>query len=615
MGLRYVGFRVKYGLQQKAGVLEKKFPINPSPKNYISLEEWKKNTPVFFFQGKEDLNFEHKLSQDLKDRIIKLKNGEVCFFSKSWRALDKNEPWHANPDTGFKYDTCTHWSKVNDYSTSAGDIKFVWEKARFSWLYDMIRYDYHSQEDQAEFVFKEIIDFITKNPINQGPQYKCSQEISLRILNWTFALYYYKNNEALTEEVFQQIMHSIYWQLHHVYHNINFSRIAVRNNHAITETLMLYLAGKLFPFFPNVKEWSKKGKKWQEEEIAYQIYRDGTFLQFSMNYHRVVVQLLTWGIRLSELHQDPFSVVVYDRAKASLNFLNASMDSISGKLPNYGNNDGALFFKLNDNDYQVYRSQLNDLHQVLGDSIDKLSESQFWYGYQLNEIKLKPRAIAKSFQTSFKDGGYYINQEQDVKTFIRCGAYKDRPFQADNNHVDIWYNGVNYFRDAGSYKYNTTLEELDFFMGTKGHNSVKIQGKNQMQRGGRFIWYNWIKKANAAVIEEDKYVSIKCSFEGFKQIKGGIKHHREVKKYKSQLTWEITDTFEGANNLEKELFWHPNPKVINNIELKVTDEEGNPIPLKENKGWYSGYYGHKEETTFWSAKSNRSFITHLKILN
>ena len=31
-----------------------------------------------------------------------------------------------------------------------------------------------------------------------------------------------------------------------------------------------------------------------EKEIDYQIYKDGTYLQFSMNYQRVVVQLLTW---------------------------------------------------------------------------------------------------------------------------------------------------------------------------------------------------------------------------------------------------------------------------------------------------------------------------------
>ena len=73
-----------------------------------------------------------------------------------------------------------------------------------------------------------------------------------------FALYYYKDSEYLTEDLFAKIMHFVYWQIHHVYKNIRFSRISVRNNHAITETLMLYLSDKLFPFLPNVKKWRKR---------------------------------------------------------------------------------------------------------------------------------------------------------------------------------------------------------------------------------------------------------------------------------------------------------------------------------------------------------------------
>ncbi len=82
--------------------------------------------------------------------------------------------------------------------------------------------------------------------------------MSLRVLNWTFALYYYRNSPALTPEIFEQSQHTIYWHYHHIYHNINFSRIAVRNNHAITETLALYLIGTLFPWFPNAADWKRK---------------------------------------------------------------------------------------------------------------------------------------------------------------------------------------------------------------------------------------------------------------------------------------------------------------------------------------------------------------------
>ncbi len=222
------------------------------------------------------------------------------------------------------------------------------------------------KEDQSEPVFGEIDSWIAANPVNCGPNWRCSQEISLRVLNWTFALHYYKNAPALTSERFARIIQSIYHQVQHVAAHIRFSRIAVRNNHALTETLALYLVGVLYPFFPESNRWKQDGKRWFEEEVAYQIYEDGTFLQFSMNYHRVVIQLFTWAIQLAHLNGESWSEVLYDRARKSLHFLRTCQDDATGWLPNYGNNDGALFFPLSESHFRDFRPQLNALARALG---------------------------------------------------------------------------------------------------------------------------------------------------------------------------------------------------------------------------------------------------------
>ncbi len=52
-----------------------------------------------------------------------------------------------------------------------------------------------------------------------------------------------------------------------------------------------------------------------------------------MNYHRVVIQLLSWGIRLAEIHKDKFCANVYDKAKKSLHFLDACLIQDNGYLP------------------------------------------------------------------------------------------------------------------------------------------------------------------------------------------------------------------------------------------------------------------------------------------
>ena len=588
MGISYVIFRIFYLIKTKIGWHKRNFPTSPNFIKFIRLKDWKDNLQKFFFYGKKIPGLEKQGSKDLKKNLEDLKKGIYTFFNKTKISLGTDYDWVTNPLTSHTYDINKHWSEIDDFSLEAGDIKYVWEKARFSFLYDVIRYDYNFDDDQSKFVFDEIEDFINKNPINQGPNYKCSQEISLRVLNWTFALYYYKDSKNLTEDLFAKILHTIYWQIHHVYHNIHFSRISVRNNHAITETLLLYLSDKLFPFFPNVNRWSKKGKAWFEQEIKYQIYPDGTYLQFSMNYHRVAVQLLTWGIRLSELHKDKFSEIVYDRAKKSLDFLDASLDPVSKKLPNYGSNDGALFFKLTENDFRNFQSQLNDLRAVLFGTVHEISESQRWYGLE----KLKIDKSKRKSIFSFPKGGYYICQEDDVKTFIKCGAYKDRPAQADNLHLDIWVNGINYLRDAGSYKYNTSKNNLDFFMGTKGHNTVSINGENQMLKGDRFIWYYWTKEARANFTEKEESYFFEGEIKAFKHI-GNYTHKRMVEKIKNRLSWEVVDKVKLKNEDYMEQYWQVNPDIKDNLEITAVNGLGEPIPRVENIAWFSSYYGFK----------------------
>ncbi len=603
MGARYLFFRIFYTIKAKLGWQKKAFPTNPAFKKYTTLKEWKENMPPFFFYGKNSLNLPKQKEAILKETFQEIKNGTFTFFNKSKLNLGKEYNWIVNPSTGHEYDGSKHWSEIQDFSIEAGDIKYVWEKARFSFVYDVIRYDYHFEDDQSEFIFSEIEDFIDKNPINQGPNYKCSQETSLRVMNWMFALYYYKDSPNLTEALFDKIMHNIYWKLHHVYHNINFSRITVRNNHAITETLMLYLSAKLFPFMPDVNKWSKHGKKWFEQEIKYQIYEDGTFLQFSMNYHRVVIQLLTWGIQLAKLNKEQFDPKVYERAQKSLDFLDNCMDSLSGKLPNYGSNDGALFFKLTNDDYRVYTTQLDDLRAILNGYTYNTSESAHWYGVQ---PEIKPYKTTKTLN-SYTTGGYYIIQDGDTKTFIRCGKYKDRPFQSDNLHVDIWADGINYLRDNGSYKYNTSKEELAYFNGCEGHNTVSVGKADQMLKGSRFIWFYWVKKAKASLQKKANTYEFDGNIKAFAQLGDNIIHQRKVTKTASKNRWEIEDTVQNKKDHSLYQYWHINPAHFDNVKITTKDDQGNELePLVEEK-WFSSYYGIKEKSlriTFTTKRSS-----------
>lgn len=606
MGWNYFIFRLWYQLKRSTGLLKQSFPTNPKHLDYPSLESWRKSSTKFF--NLDNIAPDQEKADKLKTKVDRIKNGEIPFFDNLWMDLGANYHWVTNPQSGFKYHKNQHWTKVSDFSSEQGDIKFVWEKSRFLYLYPVLRYDSYSGEDQGLWVMSEIISWIDANPINCGPNYKCNQEIALRVMNWLYALYYYKNHPVLTSDVFQKIMHHLYWQMHHVYENIDFSRKAVRNNHTLTETLGLCLVGTLLPKLPGAERWARNGREWFEEALSYQVFEDGSYLQYSMNYHRVVVQLLTWAILLGKLNKIPWSPIVNEKAERSLKFLLAHIQG-NGHLPNYGANDAALFFPLSDGDFRDYRPQMNALNFALfGKSIfnPKGSEEALaWLGIHEQSIKLHQPKLG-TFQ--FNAGGYYGFREVNSFAFIRCGSHPYRPSQADNLHLDIWYKGENILRDAGSFQYNTDPELVQFFSGTQSHNTVMLNGMDQMEKGPRFIWLDWSQAISATVNETEEHFIFEGRIHAFKHLNSNIYHHRKVTKNKGVPHWVVEDEIVHPLAFDMSQIWNPAPEFFESFRITATDQSGKIIDPIEKPGWYSNSYGHKQKTIQIHFRQQGNFI-------
>lgn len=608
MGLKYISYRVLLELERKTGILKKRHPINPVKKTFISLEEWKKSEIAFVIDSRERLQIDKFQDPDLEKNAAKILSGQICFFSSEWKNLGKTYDWISNPDTNYTYKISNHWSEINDFNPENGDIKYVWEKSRFTYLHSIIRYDYHFDKDHSEFVFTEIENWIDANPINQGPNWKCSQEISLRLFNWMYALIFYKNSNCLSKSLWEKIQNTIFWSLHHIFHHINFSRIAVRNNHAITETLALTVSEMLFPYIPETKKWAKKGRKWFEKEVNYQIYNDGTFLQFSMNYNRVLVQLLSFGIAITEKNKKIFSKNVYAKAYKTVNFLFQCMQIENGYLPNYGNNDGALFFQFSNKDYRDYRPQVNTLHRILTGSKlfddHNINEDYNWaqnesqLNYKFDPLKQEIGVL------SFTIGGYYICRTLTSFSFIRCGNHKDRPAHADNLHLDIWVNGKNVLRDSGTYKYNTSKNISNYFTGSSSHNTVVVNEESQMLKGSNFIWYYWTQCNNAYWGETADYYIFKGKIKAYTHLNKKATHFREVIISKKSEEWIVKDEIKNLENFSKRQVWHGDFEYLkfNNTENKIENEVS----------YDSTYYGKKSESMSISFQFESQIETQIK---
>ncbi len=594
-GIGTVFKRAIYEFNKSLGNSKRTNPLNWEQQFPIPKTDWLKNTNSYLFQSRETLTIPKNRTQEHQLNAQTILSGKRVYFHSTIYQESLTDRWFTHPIDRYVYDKNLHWTKFNELNPQR-DIKYIWENSRFCYLYDLIRYDYHFNKDISTFVLNEIESWIDANKYNRGPHFISSQEIGLRILNWLFAVYYYSQAPALTDILFKKIMQSIYEQVGHIANNLSFSQNFVRNNHIITETTAMFVFAVLFPEVQESSSWMRKSKKILESEINFQILEDGSYLQYSMNYHRIVVQLLTLNFTIAKNNHIIFHHSMYDKAKLSLQFLLSCTNQMNGKLPNYGANDGSLFFDLNNNSYTDFRPQLQALANTLDFdcfNVDRFEDS-YWFGYN-DKITYKTEEKINPGVKNFRSGGYFIYRDTDTFTFIRCGMHTHRPSQADNLHIDLWYKDKNIMLDGGTYSYNSDIDTKRYFFGTASHNTVMLNHHDQMLKGPRFIWYYKSRGLTSSTQESKTEYQFTGRIKAFRQTGKWQTLQRTVYKSKMTSEWKIVDELLTGTNFDMHQIWNPGENFHSLFHISAVDKNGVNIVPEYITGFYSESYGIKIE--------------------
>ncbi len=411
-------------------------------------------------------------------------------------------------------------------------------------------------------------------------------------------------------------------QAERIYKNIGYA-ISTRSNHTISEAFGLWMVGLLFPELNDSEKYFTLGKKLLEEEAAKQIFPDGSYAMYSLNYHRFILHLYLYAIRLGEINHFPLSTQLKNSIANSITYLSQLIDPTTGQMPVYGSNDGALVLPLNNCDFTDYRSLLQ-----LGSVITK-GERMFEEGEWDEDVfwlcsdpagRVAPHGFAGRTETSkleaFPDGGTYILRGENSKAIIRCTDFTSRPSHADQLHVDLWIHGHNIACDAGTYLYSGEGIWRNGLARTSAHNTVTVDGKDQMSMASRFTWTDWAKgkvlqhRDNLWVGEQDGYKP--------------VTHKRTVMSLGGDR-WLVVDNLDSNESHQYTLHWLlndvPFTESKNSIHLKYESSaykvqagllEGEAkfstvrADLNSIHGWRSRYYGHKEPAISLLLEANQT---------
>ena len=625
LGARRTAFRVGWELRTRLGVTGRFSPEPPRVEviGADRLREWPRRMTFGDPVAVSERMSGFVDSAALLERARGALQGKILCFG-SWIADFGDPPdWHLNPSTGQRWDPSAHWTEALTDSSRMGDVKLSWEIGRFPHAYQVARASAFHPTVRAELaagLLRQMRLFIEENPYGRGLHWASGQEIGFRVMAWLFALDVLLVRSALRDEASRLVADALLAAAQHVEEHIDYARLAVYNNHLLSEALGLLVAGTLLPEAPSAARWRRLGRQILEEESGRQFLPDGAYIQQSHNYHRVALQDMLWACLIARAGDDAPAGPWLAALERSLDFLLAQQNPSDGRLPNYGSNDGALPSILSSCDFSDFRPTLQAVSLLTrGERVyapGPWDEEAAWL--------LGPKALEAPLRdlrrrsVSFPETGYHVLRGEDEGSFaaFRCGSLRDRFSQIDMLQLDVWWRGHNVLVDGGSFLYNDADGWHEHFMGTASHNTLLLDGRDQMVHFRRFKVLYWTQARLLRFEEGPQWRLVAGEHYGYRRHAGQCVHRRSVLMVRDDL-WVVADTVMGTGRHRARLHWlcgdfphslRPAEPMLSletpsgPFVVRAYDEKAASLPPdvargqeSPPRGWLSRTYGGKAE--------------------
>lgn len=637
MGWENVPRRVWFLAQRKLGAERRALPPGEASAEKLrrefradyqpsaAAEHWQKRAARFFIDPERasliraalpGITSDDLWSDCVSEQVRRLAQGELKYFGHCFHQVGWPVRFHYDPIHDVEWPSGKPASEINQLDPRRQDIKCVWESSRFSVAYALAREHVRHPAAPAAEMFWQLFDaWDAQNPYGLSVNWSCSQEASFRLMAWLFAACATLDSPAATAERLHRLTQLTWYIGRQVSFNIGYAR-SQKNNHALSEAAALWTIGHLFPELRAAPRWREQGRKIMIAETRRQIYDDGSYVQHSVNYHRVMLDDCLWAMRIGELNGEPLEQIAEPVSKAT-DWLLEMIEPTTGRTPNYGPNDGADVLPLSCCDYLDYRPVAQAagylLHRKRCFAPGPWDEKTLWlFGPDAVSVPIKPFARSKSFSAEI--GGYYTLAGPRTWGMTRVLKYEDRPHQADMLHFDLWCGGENILRDDGSYFYNSAAPWKPYFGSTAAHNTVEIGDEDQMMRGPRFLWLRWVEGKLLARTQsaDGKSSVIEAEHYGYRRLPNPVTHRRRIERDADR--YRVFDQLLGSGRQTVALRWRLRPgewRQSGNVFQQTIGERTVTVTLEElpagftvamisgqidprPEGWESLYYADRQ---------------------
>ncbi len=552
--------------------------------------------------------------KEIIENADNLCEGKIKLFNKKIQ-LDNPVNWFRDYAHGINCPKVDAKNLNYRNPEQVGDIMFIWWLNRHQHLMPAaIAYFQTGDQKYADVVISQLKSWLDVCKYPVGPAWLTGIETGVRLITWAwlFRFLFAKGKPVnCSDDFLDSWFVSIRQHVHYI--NTHWAKYSSANNHTIAEAVGILAAVDTWPrLFPD-KNYKEISRNILQQETNKQIFRDGVNKEQSTSYHAFVLELLI----NASIFDNCLKNNIYGTIKNMARFLDA-LSGDSGVIPDIGDSDYAVASGIIPRSPKYYsylaaasRMPVNPLEIK---PISLISNPVEWYCGMETLDKPPGKSVY------FEDGGYAVWKsvlDSNLKINL-CMNLSDLGYGqiAAHGHADalsftLQINDEPVLIDPGTYAYHDDKIWRDYFKGTRAHNTLIVNGLDQAEIKGPFLWGDkYYVHTHHSVMSNDQ-LNIKAEHDGYYRDEMVLTHRRELSWHPLFKKWIIKDELVGNGRYNTELLFHVHPdrkvikepsntfRIIGNgynlvikfsshFKCRVACGETNP-PL----GWFSPVFGEK----------------------
>ena len=505
----------------------------------------------------------------LLERAERLTQHRLDFFDLADKHLGDPIVW--NRDHKREQDTSMTYCPSLDYRDvgESGDCKFVWEPNRHHQFVVLGRaYRVSGDNKFADAVAEQLDSWLEQNPFGVGMNWRSGLELGIRLINWVWALDLIKKSGSVDDQLRHRVLDSVsrhIWEIDRKY-----SRGSSVGNHLVGEAAGVFVAASYFAGLRNAARWRSRSREILCREILGQTFPDGGAVELTVGYHLFVLQFFVIAGITTRATGDDMPTCYWSRLEKMFEFLGILSEG-GDVLPAFGDGDDGYVLDVGQDPRNVQE------WLAVGASLFERSDFKAWAGQSsepvgwllgkagLRAFERVPDAEGKRIVSrALTDSGYYLLQNgkldsaDRVSVVFDCGPLGLEPL-AGHGHADalsftLRAFGRDVLVDPGTYDYFSYPEWREYFRSTQAHNTVVIDGHNQSEMLGLFLWGRKAKAECLSWRPAEAGGKVIGQHDGYTCLKDPVIHSRSLELNARQLF--ICDDILAHRSHEVEMFFH-----------------------------------------------------------